>query len=120
MTTHKDISGLGLGSLVIGAIAGAIAGILFAPKSGKETRDDLKETLNEIKDQVAAKVGDLKDITEQGYRAAVDTVLKTYEDARKLTADEASNIKADLNKGYKDIKQAAGQGLKKSGEYMTQ
>ncbi|MEO7557859.1 MAG: YtxH domain-containing protein [Gammaproteobacteria bacterium] len=120
MTTHKETSGLGLGSLVIGAIAGAIAGILFAPKSGKETRDDLKETLTEIKDQVAIKVSDLKDITEQGYRAAVDTVLKTYEDARKLTSAEVNSIKSDLNKGYKDIKKAADQGPKKSGEYMTQ
>ncbi|MEO5703032.1 MAG: YtxH domain-containing protein [Gammaproteobacteria bacterium] len=120
MTTNKETSGLGLGSLAIGAIAGAIAGILFAPKSGKETRDDLKVTLNEIKDQVALKIDDLKDITEQGYRTVVDTVLRTYEDAKKLTAEEASNIKADLNKGYKNIKQAADQRPKKSGDYTTQ
>ena len=29
--------------LLVGAIAGAVAGILLAPKSGKETREDLKK-----------------------------------------------------------------------------
>ncbi|MAX78985.1 MAG: hypothetical protein CL843_02280 [Crocinitomicaceae bacterium] len=36
----------------IGAIAGATAGILLAPKSGKETRDDIAEKMNELNDQI--------------------------------------------------------------------
>lgn len=30
-----------LGSALIGAVVGAVAGVLFAPKSGKETRKDI-------------------------------------------------------------------------------
>lgn len=109
MSTHREGTGLGIGSLVIGAVAGAIAGILFAPRSGKETRDNLLETLTSVKDEVAAKVADLNlvELTQQAYQTVVATVVQTYEDAKKLTADEASTIKADLERGYEDIKQAA-------------
>lgn len=39
---------LGLG-LIIGAAAGLITGLLAAPKSGRETRDDLKKKADEVK-----------------------------------------------------------------------
>jgi len=40
----------------IGAVAGIVAGVLVAPKSGKETRADIKRTAGELKDK-AVKVG---------------------------------------------------------------
>ena len=45
-----------LGALV-GVTVGVAAGILTAPKSGKETRADLKKKANETKDVVAKKAG---------------------------------------------------------------
>ncbi len=39
---------LAVGAL-IGAAAGFITGVLTAPKSGKETRDDIKNTANKVK-----------------------------------------------------------------------
>lgn len=39
-------------SFLIGASLGIIAGILIAPKSGEETREDVKEKLNTIKSKV--------------------------------------------------------------------
>lgn len=41
---------LAIGALIAGA-AGYVTGILTAPKSGKETREDIKEKAGEIKDQ---------------------------------------------------------------------
>lgn len=107
MDDKASKSGIGLGGLALGAVAGVIAGILLAPKTGKETRDDLLETLNKIKDDIALKLGDVKDLTEQTYRSAVDGVVQMYQDARKLSDDQASEIKTDLAHGYEEIKQAA-------------
>ena len=39
-----------LGAL-IGAAAGVVAGMLTAPKSGKETRADLKSKAHDLRDQ---------------------------------------------------------------------
>ena len=44
-----------------GAIVGAAAGILTAPKSGKETRAELKAKTCEVKDVVTKKVEDVAD-----------------------------------------------------------
>ena len=36
--------------LAIGAVAGFVAGVCFAPKEGSETRKDAKEKLMEVKE----------------------------------------------------------------------
>ncbi|HBZ33502.1 MAG TPA: hypothetical protein DEO38_00205 [Bacteroidales bacterium] len=41
-------------AFVGGAVAGALAGVLFAPKSGKETREDIAKKFDEVKAQVVA------------------------------------------------------------------
>lgn len=38
-----------LAGVGLGAIIGAAAGIIFAPKAGNETRDELNEKFNELK-----------------------------------------------------------------------
>ncbi|MTI48783.1 YtxH domain-containing protein [Sporosalibacterium faouarense] len=57
--------------LTIGAFIGAIAGVLLAPKSGKEIRNDLKETtkgsINTIKESANKIKGNVKESTE-GFR----------------------------------------------------
>jgi gas vesicle protein len=44
---------------IIGAAAGVVAGVLTAPKSGKETREDIKNKATEAKDMVATRKDDL-------------------------------------------------------------
>lgn len=107
-STHNTAkSGIALGSLALGAIAGAIAGILFAPKSGKETRDEITDTLTKVKDEVAVRLSELKDITQETYHNVVNSVVQAYHDTRELTDEQASQIKSDLNEGYEDIKKAS-------------
>ena len=48
-------------SIVSGVAAGALAGVLFAPKSGKETRKDIKEKSIEVANQIKTKSIDIKD-----------------------------------------------------------
>ena len=44
--------GSGVGKFIAGAAIGAGLGILFAPKSGKETRQDLKKKMDELIEKV--------------------------------------------------------------------
>ncbi len=51
-------SKLALGA-IIGAAAGMVAGVLTAPKSGRETRDDIKQKALDVKEQAATRKDDL-------------------------------------------------------------
>ncbi len=48
------LAGVGLGALV-----GAAVALLFAPKAGTETRDDVRHTLDDLKDKAERVAGDL-------------------------------------------------------------
>ncbi|MHB1457083.1 MAG: YtxH domain-containing protein [Armatimonadota bacterium] len=48
-----------LAGIGLGAIVGAAAGLLFAPKSGIETRDDIKKAAEELKVKAESAVGEL-------------------------------------------------------------
>lgn len=90
----KVAAGMGLG-----AIAGAIAGTLLAPKSGKETREDIakgakdtfekaKNTVNETKEKIN-KAMDSK-MNKQGTdtETAADTVEAVKKDEEEIVSDE--------------------------------
>lgn len=61
---------------IIGAAAGIVAGVLTAPKAGKETRADLKERAMELKKEAGDKADDTKqhamDVADDLREKAVD------------------------------------------------
>ncbi|MCC0634106.1 YtxH domain-containing protein [Clostridioides sp. ZZV15-6388] len=46
--------------VVLGAVTGAVGGVLLAPKSGKETREDIKGASQQIADKINMKTVDAK------------------------------------------------------------
>jgi len=70
--------GLGwfLAGLGIGAAIGAAIGVLYAPKAGKETREDLLNSAREAKEKAAEYV-------EQGRQKAADLVEEGKRQARE-------------------------------------
>jgi gas vesicle protein len=61
-------TGLFIGGLLAGAVIGAAIGILYAPQSGKDTRDqikakigDMEDELNRLKERAKSKGLELKD-----------------------------------------------------------
>ena len=80
-------------AVIGGAIAGAIAGILFAPKSGEETRRELKEYARKREEELIEKAKEaqaaLEDVIERGKhfvtetRADVEAAVKAGKEAMK-------------------------------------
>jgi gas vesicle protein len=93
-----------LSGVVIGSAIGAAAGILFAPKAGKETRQDIskkvketaataKEKVQETVDEVKEKMESMKDkkiaiVEKTGETAEVKEVSSEYEVLKKATKDK--------------------------------
>lgn len=48
-------------SFIVGGMVGGILGILFAPKSGKETREDIAEAASEMKKEAQKFAKDAKE-----------------------------------------------------------
>lgn len=76
---------LALGA-AIGVLAGFVTGILTAPKSGKETRQDIKRTANNVKIEAEKK---LKELSAE----LNDLVGK----AQKLAKEQGDKAKAGLD-----------------------
>jgi gas vesicle protein len=87
-----------------GALAGFIAGVLFAPKSGRRTREAMRSYYFEMKDQILENLPQIKDITKETYDNVVNSVVTGYEEARLVTSSEAVQIKNELKSGYERIK----------------
>jgi gas vesicle protein len=89
----------GLVPFCLGCAVGAVAAVLFAPKSGRETVEYLSQKANEGTDYVKQRVADVRDAAtaavEQGttavrsqvenLRAAVDAGQEAYKRAQERT-----------------------------------
>lgn len=93
--SKKPVKHFGTGVL-LGAAAGAIAGLLFAPKSGKETREDIKEGMDDVKDFVGDTSADVADFAK-----------KRTDDAKKFVNENAPKAKKFAKKqAYEAVKMA--------------
>jgi gas vesicle protein len=90
---------------IIGAAAGFVAGVLTAPKSGKETRSDLKQKAEVKKNEVIAKgkeyrhkAGDVaEDVVTKAEKVAgqaADKVVSATEKAATTVVDTTKELKA--------------------------
>jgi gas vesicle protein len=105
--SHHAKAGIPIGAFAVGALAGALAGILLAPKSGKETRADIQETVMKVKDDLVVKLTELKEITEDKYKEIAAAVVAKYEDTKAITTEQAEEIKENLMNGYEELKKVA-------------
>ena len=90
----------GIGKFLVGLGVGAGLGMLFAPKSGKETREDLKRMLdnfveevksidiNEVKDEFLRKVNEIKEEIEDLDKERVLKIAKEKGELLKQKAGE--------------------------------
>ena len=93
--------------IILGAIAGVIAGFLTAPKSGKETREDIKKKAHEVKGSAERR---LKDAHKELGKLIEDTSAKAEklkgqarDELKDLTA-KAEELKAQIKSAITSIK----------------
>lgn len=67
-----------LAGLAVGAVVGAAAGVLLAPKSGKETREDIANAAKQLPERA-------KEIAELG-KARLEEVHKCLNEGKEITA----------------------------------
>lgn len=59
-------------SFLIGGVVGTALGILFAPASGRETREKIKDTAEKVKDGVIEGYDIVTDRTREGFGRVKD------------------------------------------------
>ena len=119
----------GLGSFLAGALVGAGLGVLFAPKSGAETRRELKEKFDElvakikeidvkeVRDSFLNKVEEIKkELSELDKEKVVEIAKQKAEDIKFKVDELASEAKEKatpvVQKAANDLRQKTAEVLK--------
>jgi gas vesicle protein len=82
MARHDDGAGAGsiLLAFILGAVSGAAVALLYAPQSGRETRELLGEKANEARDRAAQAAAKSREAITQG-RETLATAIERGRDA---------------------------------------
>jgi gas vesicle protein len=105
MAENEKHCGNFLRGFVIGGVLGALAGIFFAPKSGKELRSDIKEKGSEV----------LKDAKEI-YADASTKAKEIIEEAKHQAGELKKEADRHLSEARQKTKEILARGEKKEGE----
>lgn len=113
----KEKKSSGFGKFLLGAGIGVGLGILFAPKSGKETRKELKEKMDDliekaknikaedVKATIEAKVNEIKEDLKNLDKETVASAIK--EQAKKIKRKAEELVNYAVEKGTPVIEAAA-------------
>lgn len=96
-----------------GVLFGALAGIMLAPRAGKETRDEIKKTYGDITDLITEELSCLKEVSSEAYDQIVQSVVNAFTETKKITKAEAEQLVAELKQGYDKIRFAHQEGVKR-------
>lgn len=78
---------------LLGAIAGAVGGLLFAPQSGEETREDIVKLANQISKKVKTEAKETKKRAKEVFGDASDAAVEKYEEIRDVVTKKVASVK---------------------------
>jgi gas vesicle protein len=99
-------TGSGLISFVWGALIGAAAALLLAPKSGAETQQELKERARRLRERAEEKAGELQDTLQDAFTQGRRQVEEKYEVAKGKVQEGRERAQHALDAGKKAARAA--------------
>lgn len=115
-------SGGGLGSFVLGALVGAGLALLFAPKSGAETQEDLKEQARKLRAAAEERVREAQRTLEERLEVVRDGVQDRFDDVKDAVSagrTAATDARSDLEKKLQRSKAAYRAGVQAAREAIA-
>jgi len=85
----------GIGSFLVGLAVGAGVALLFAPRSGADTRQDIRRRATRV-----------KRAAEQAANDVTDTVVNTFEDARRRVEDQIDSARQAVDLKRRQVNRA--------------
>ena len=90
-----------LSALLLGAAAGAVIGLLFAPDKGTNMRKKIKDGASDLIDQLSDKIGEAKE-TLAGLK---DKAKNSASDLKDSVMSKAEQMKDDAENDFNSAKQ---------------
>ncbi len=81
--------------VLFAAVTGFVAGLLLAPKSGAENREEIRKRVQEAKERMDEKAGEAAEVVKEGAGRAETEARGMAESAKKsahVVADEAISL----------------------------
>jgi gas vesicle protein len=92
-----NLNGTGklIGALVVGVLAGAALGVLFAPAKGSKTRSNIIDGAKDLADSIKKKMTDeaaaLRKKAEEFENMAKEKMDDVFDNVKQKTADSSKN-----------------------------
>jgi gas vesicle protein len=96
----------GLGGFLLGLAVGAGVALLFAPRTGEETRRQLKNTGRRLRSAATEKAEDLQEALGGGYERTRDRIEEGLETARDTIGEKRETARDAVRAGKAAVKSA--------------
>jgi len=104
----------GLGGFILGALVGAAAALLYAPRSGEETRAELAEGVRRVRDRAGDQVRSMQDSvgdTLDNVRSTVNERIEQARDAFEAGRQSARDAREQMERRARDTRERIRAGI---------
>jgi gas vesicle protein len=89
--------------LILGAIGGYVAGLLLAPKTGRQLRAEISEQSEQLYEQAAQRFDDLADATAYKMQDVRSKAAHTARDLQLKASDAVHDVQSKTSHAMQDL-----------------